>query len=191
MKKLFMLSSLFLFPILSAEQYVSLSAGPDFSHITNSSEHGQKVGYRVGAAYGYKFSNAVRAELEVSYRDASKRTKYVYSEGTDEKTHISSHSMSYLVNVAYDIGSLETYNLTPYLGGGVGVCNNTYQLKTRKGDVTTNTDKGKDDRFAWQLIAGAKYPVAEKTEVAVEYKYFNGAYHAKNHSVSAALIRSF
>jgi opacity protein-like surface antigen len=193
MRKFLALVAFLFVPALSfCGQYVSLAVGPDYAYRTDDSEHGQKVGYKVGGSYGYLFGNSIRGELELCYRDSSKRTKYEYSEGgDDQKTHISSHSMSYLANVLYDVGELSTYGLVPYVGGGVGMCSNTYSLRTKKGDVTVNKDSGKDDRFAWQIIAGAKYPVAEKTEVAVEYKYFVGAYHAKNHSVSAALVRSF
>jgi hypothetical protein len=38
---------------------------------------------------------------------------------------------------------------------------------------------------------GAKYPIADKVELAAEYKYFVGQYHGRNHSVVAAIIRSF
>lgn len=184
-------ASLSLLP-LTAEQYVSVQAGTDYCHHTDENDRGQKIGYKVGATYGYKFANGIRGELELAYRDGHKRTSYVYVDGGDDsKTHVSSHSMSYMANFAYDIGGLQTYGITPYVGAGIGVCSNTYELKTQKGGVTTNRDHGKDDRFAYQLIAGAKYPIAEKLELAGEYKYFVGAYHAKNHSFSAALIRSF
>lgn len=194
MKKILALSTIFILPYfaLSGEQYVSLQAGADYPYRTDDSEHGQKVGYRLGGSYGYVFGNSIRGELELCYRDSSKRTSYVYSEGgDDQKTHISNHSMSYMANVCYDIGQLSTFSMTPYVGAGIGICSNTYDMRTKKGDVTINKDSGKDDRFAWQIIAGAKYRVAEKTDVAIEYKYFVGAYHAKNHSISAALVRSF
>lgn len=185
------LFSLSLLP-LTAEQYVTLQAGPDYCYRTDNNERGQKVGYKIGGSYGYKFENGVRLDVELSYRDGNKRTQYVYVEGGDDsKTHVSNHSMSYLANVSYDIGSLQTYGVTPYVGIGIGLCSNTYKLKTKTGAITTNEDQGKDDRFAWQLIAGAKYPVGEKLALAAEYKYFVGAYHSKNHSFSAALVRSF
>ena len=176
---------------LIAGQYVGISGGADYAHHTDS-EKGEKIGYKVGATYGYKFSNGFRGEFELAYRDGQKRTLYVSSDGgADAKTHESRHSISYLVNVSYDIAGLATYGITPFVGAGVGRCCNSYETKTQMGRDVTNRDKGNEDRFAWQLIAGAKYPIADQLELAGEYKYFNGDYHAKNHSFSAALIRSF
>lgn len=196
MKKLFFLAPLFLFQTLTADQYVSMHAGTDYAHRTDENDRGQKVGYGVGGAYGYKFDSGVRLEAELSYRDGHKRTVYEYvaqdAEGDqDLKTHVSNHSLSYMANLAYDVGSLMTYGITPYVGAGVGLCSNTYELKTQKGDNTINRDHGKDDRFAYQLIGGLKYPIAERLDLAAEYKYFVGQYHAKNHSFSAALVKSF
>lgn len=193
MKKLIFLAAIFALPLsVQAGQYASLSGGTDYSNRTDDNNHGQKVGYRLGVSYGYKFGNGFRSEFELSYRDGNKRTVYEFSDGgADKRTHESNHSLSYMANVAYDIGSMSMYGVTPFIGAGVGFCSNTYELKTRIGDEITNKDKANDDRFAWQLIAGAKYPVAEQVDLAMEYKYFCGQYHAKNHSFSAALVRSF
>ena len=190
MKKL--IFGLFLSPFfLTAGQYVSMSAGADYAHHTNL-EKGEKIGYKVGASYGYKFSTGLRGEFEISYRDGRKRTVYIFSDGgADQKTHKSHYSMSYMSNFCYDIGSLTTYGIAPYVGAGIGLCCNSYESKTQKGDAVTNRDKSNEDRFAWQLIGGIKYPISENLEIAGEYKYFNGDYHAKNHSFSAALVRSF
>jgi opacity protein-like surface antigen len=190
MKKL--LFGLFLTPIfLTAGQYVSMSAGADYAHHTDLKK-GEKVGYKVGASYGYKFVNGLRGEFEIAYRDGHKRNEYLFVEGEgDTKKHVSHHSISYLCNCLYDIGGLTTFNVTPYVGGGVGLCCNSYESKTQTGDAVTNRDKATEDRFAWQLIGGVKYPVSENLEIAGEYRYFNGDYHAKNHSFSAALVRSF
>lgn len=192
MKKLIFLGAAIFTQVLSAEQYVGLSGGPDFFHHTGESQKGQKVGYKIGGVYGYKFANGIRAEAEIAYRNGDKRTVYEYSDnGPDKKTHVSNYSMSYMANVSYDIGNLQMYGFTPFIGAGVGFCNNSFEKKTKIGDAVANRDKGKDDRFAYQLIAGAKYPVAEKLELSAEYKYFIGQYHGKNHSFSAALVRSF
>ena len=193
MKKLFTFFSVLFLPVcLIAGQYVSLQVGPDYCYRTDDNDHGQKVGYKVGGSYGYKFINGIRGEVELAYRNGHKRTVYVYSDGgADSKTHVSGHSMSYMANFLYDVGGLSTYGIVPYLGAGVGLCSNTYNLKTQKNDSVTNRDHGKDDRFAWQAIVGAKYPIADQLDMGLEYKYFCGQYHAKNHSISAVLVRSF
>lgn len=190
MKNLVLATVLLPFSLI-ASQYVGISAGADYAHHTNA-EKGEKIGYKVGGCYGYKFANGVRGEFEICYRDGHKRNQYIFTEGgADQKTHVSHHSISYMANCVYDIGNLTTYGITPYVGSGVGLCCNSYELKTQTGGKVTNRDKGNEDRFAWQLLAGAKYPIAENLELAAEYKYFVGDYHAKNHSFSAALIRSF
>lgn len=192
MRKFLALAVLLFTPfMMNAGQYLGVKGGSDYCHRTDANDHGQKVGYVVGGFYGYKFANDVRGEVEISYRDGHKRTTYVYSDGgDDQKTHASNHSMSYMANALYDVAQISTYGVTPFVGAGLGLCSNTYELKTQKGDFT-NRDKGKDDRFAYQIIAGAKYSIAENMELAAQYNYFVGMMHAKNHSFSLALIRGF
>ena len=47
--------SLSLLP-LTAEQYVGIGAGSDYCHRTDEEARGQKVGYKIGGSYGYKFA---------------------------------------------------------------------------------------------------------------------------------------
>lgn len=191
MKKLCALATVLLPFSLIASQYFSVSGGADYAHHTDMKK-GEKIGYKIGASYGYKFSNGVRGEFELCYRDSHKRTQYIFVDGgADQKTHVSHHSVAYVASCLYDISSLKTFDITPYVGAGIGLCCNSYETKTQKGDDVTNRDKSNEDRFCWQLIAGAKYPIADQLELAGEYKYFVGDYHAKNHSFSAAIVRSF
>lgn len=193
MRKFLALGTFFLLPILtlSAGQYVGIHGGSDYPYHTDASRSGQKVGYHVGGTYGYDWGNQIRTELEVSYREAHKRTKYVVKDEQEEsRDHQSTHSLSYMANVCYDISQLQVYNVTPYVGAGIGYAQNTDKSKLQK-ETTTNEMREHDDRFAWQILAGASYPIADKTSVSARYAFHVGHEHQKNHSFGIALIRSF
>jgi opacity protein-like surface antigen len=190
MKKLFFLGCLFISSAAFAGQYVGVNAGTDYCYHTDD-VRGQKVGYQLGAVYGYKFENGLRSEIEMTYRDGQKVKKYVFSDGDDQSTHSCSYSMAYMVNAVYDVVQLRLMEVTPYIGVGLGLSQNTEDLKVKKGKEVINRDKSHDDRFAYQAIVGGKYALNEKLDVAGQYTYHIGRAHAKNHAFGMHLIRSF
>lgn len=193
MKKLFALGTLFLLPIfsLSAGQYVGIHGGSDYLYHTKESNSGQKVGYKVGGVYGYDWGNNLRTEVELSYRHAERSTKYVENaDKIESKEHKSNHSLALMANVIYDVNQLTWYDVSPYVGLGVGYSQNTQKAKLQS-EKFTNEEKERDDRFAWQGIVGLKYPIAEKMTMAAQYNYFCASEHAKDHSFSLSLLRSF
>ena len=190
MKKFFL--SLICLPLsLIAAQYVGINGGTDYPYRTNESNSGQKVGYKVGAMYGYDWGNNLRTEAELAYRHAERSTRYVEKEDRIEsKEHRSNHSLALMVNAIYDINQLTWYNISPYVGVGIGYCQNTEKSKLQT-EKYTNEEKERDDRFAWQGIVGFKYPFAEKMSLSAQYNYFCASEHAKHHGFSLIVIRSF
>lgn len=177
---------------LTSGQYFGISGGTNDQVLTNKSDSGLKVGYHALAKYGYKFASNIRAEAEIAYRLG--RFKTVYHMGEKDvilaKEHNSIYSWSYMVNALYDINQLNVYGVTPYVGAGVGYCETTEKNKIQY-DERTQEDKLKDKRFAYQMIGGLSYPITETVSAGVEYHYFVGRSHQKDHSVGMTLVRSF
>lgn len=191
MKKLLTIATLAFLPLTAwCGQYVGLNLGTDYTFLTNKNDEGLKIGYKAGMTYGYALDSGIRAEIEVAYRKNSFRTKYdLIGDATTGRSYHSMHSWSYMANVLYDIKQLNTYSVIPYVGLGVGYCQDTEKLKYKADAVTES--KMRDDRFAYQAIAGLKYPVNEIVTLGLEYHYFCGRAHAKDHNVELALVRSF
>jgi opacity protein-like surface antigen len=190
MKNLFLSAILFLAPLsLFAEQYVGGNFGTTYLHQTKDSDS-PKVGYRLGAVYGYLFDSGVRVEADFAFRNNEYSKKYVESNAEiASETSRSMHSWAMLANVLYDVNQLSTYNVVPYVGFGVGYAHNVEKIKVKSANATS--EKKEDDRLAYQLIVGAKYPIADKVYAGVQYTYHVGRTHAKNHDASVHLVRNF
>lgn len=192
--KLFTLTSIFAlaFSNLIGSQYVGFHGGPDYGFRTDQSNSGQKVGFQVGGVYGHDIGSNFRAEAEISYRKAHKRT--VYSDkGEDQlasKKYDSRHAWSYMLNVCYDIRQLDIFSIVPYAGIGIGFSDSVQELKV-KYDSHSDSEKRRDCDFAWQGIAGITYNLADNIDSRVQYTYHRGQQHTINHSVCAAVIKVF
>lgn len=192
MKFLTFLASFALCAVLSAGQYVGIATGTNNAMVTDKSDAGLKIGYHATLKYGYVFTSGIRSEAEVTYRMGKYKTIY-HMDGVDNilsKEHNSVYSWAYMANVLYDIGNLKVFEVVPYLGIGVG-----YNMATEKNkikfDDKTDEDKFKDSRFAYQGIIGAKYPIYDSVSIGMEYRYFVGRNHQKDHSVGVNMVKSF
>ncbi len=188
----FLAVSLFSIFSLSAAQYVGVAAGTNNATLTDQNNKGLKIGAHGMFKYGYVFSSGIRSEAEISYRTGRYKTIYNMSdkEVVSSRVFNSMHSWSYMVNALYDVVQLETYDVVPYFGIGAGFCQNTQNLK-EKFDTRTEEAKIKDKRFAYQGIVGLKYAINENLSTGLEYHYFCGRSHQKDHSVGMTLVRSF
>ena len=191
MKRLIFLGIAILPFTLSAAQYFGIDAGINHLELTNESDSGLKVGMRAGAKWGYIFDSGLRGEVELAYRINHFKTRYVLAseDQLKSKSYRSMHSWSYMINVLYDVKQLQVASVIPYVGLGIGYAQNTEKLKF-KGDATHET-KERDNRFAYQAIIGAKYPINDTLSAGLEYHYFCGQSHAKDHSVGMTLVRTF
>jgi opacity protein-like surface antigen len=174
------------------QQYLGMAVGTDYCFLTNSSNSGLKVGIKAGLIYGYYFESGFRGELEVSFRKNSFRTKYNAKKDDliISKVYRSMHSWTYMANLLYDINRLTYRTIVPYVGIGIGYCQFTDKNKY-KSDTEVNVEKEKDDRFVYQGIVGARYSINPEVEAGIQYQYFCGQSHAKNHSITLSMIRNF
>jgi opacity protein-like surface antigen len=135
-----------------------------------------------GLGIGYQFNNWFRADVTGEYRARAnfKGLDVIRSRSgevfTDEYTGSKSEWL-FLANAYIDLGTW--YNLTPFIGAGVGVSYNTiHDFKDTcvivnvcdGGSVATAQDVSKWN-FAWALHAGVAYKVTNNFTVELAYRY--------------------
>lgn len=71
-----------------------------------------------------------------------------------------------MVNGYFDAPFWKSWNITPYVGGGIGA-DYVHQSITVLGESFDGTNTG----FAWQVMAGLHYFLVEDLGFSVEYKF--------------------
>jgi opacity protein-like surface antigen len=194
MKKFGILLSFFAFsfPVFSqttTHQYVNVNFGGSHVFSTNSSQS-PKVGFKTGFRYGYKFESGFRGELEVGYRQNHHATQVKLENQVLSKSYSSLKSWAYMFNLLYDVNQVAYQGLIPYAGFGLGYAHNTTNNKVKFVDKTSE-NKLHDDRFAYQALVGIKYLFSADVDVGLEYQYFCGKSHAKDHSFALVVGKNF
>ena len=157
----------------------------DYNLVTsvNTAQKGFDSAMLFGIGVGYQFNNWFRADLTGEYRSRSNfhGLDIVRSGGstyTDEYTGSKSEWLM-LLNGYVDLGTW--YNLTPFVGAGIGASYNTiHDFKDTcsivsvctGGSVATGKDNSKWN-FAWALHAGVAYKVTNAFAVELAYRYVN------------------
>ncbi|MGN6356824.1 MAG: outer membrane protein, partial [Novosphingobium sp.] len=109
------------------------------------------VGYDFGGIVGYDFG-AFRLEAEGAYKRVSVK---------DIPGHVD--ALSFMVNGLVDFGPDD--GLQGFVGGGVGVARVGANIPVAVNDS--------DSGFAWQLLAGIRYPLSERVDLGLKYRFFN------------------
>lgn len=138
----------------------------------NSADASRKVGYTIGGAVGFDFGTNVRAEAEINYK-ANDTNELKEATGTKGYTSTIS-ALSFMANAYYDLHSLGSYGVMPYVGAGVGVA----RLSTNDGVIaggTTFVQDGSDTVLAYQAGLGVAYTISPKALLDVGYRYFRTA----------------
>ena len=130
-----------------------------------------KVGYDVGGVIGYDFGG-FRLEAEASYRRAgadgfnvSSKTTFANSSGT-LTGNVS--ALSFMVNGMLDFGPDD--GLQAFVGGGGGV-GRVKVLADATGTAFDINDS--DSGFAWQALAGIRYPITDHVDLGLKYRLYN------------------
>lgn len=137
-----------------------------------------KTGWMAGGYLGYRFCNGIRAEGEAVYRYNRTKTIKGDTHGVHiPHQHIKGHARtwSFMANGLYDF-DVDCWCLVPYLGAGIG-----YDVTK----ISACHEHGDENGFAWQVIAGALYPIDDCMEMGLEYRYHQGNQdrHLHNNSV--------
>ena len=135
-----------------------------------------KTGYDIGTMVGYDFGS-FRLEGEVSYRRAEVQqiNSNLGRTGVQPVTFPFGKvsSFSGMLNGFVETGADDGLQL--YAGGGVGYGRVKVQASGRTSPNHLIRIDGKDDGFAWQLLAGARVSVTDNIDLGLKYRFFNQA----------------
>jgi OOP family OmpA-OmpF porin len=156
----------------------------------------QKKGFDVDGIIGYDFG-PFRLEGEAGYKQAI--LKSISTQGNADSYGRTS-VLSFMVNGLLDFGSDD--GLSGFVGGGAGVGRvklGNYGIRG-SGQIVDDSDTG----FAYQAIAGVRYPVTTNVDVGLKYRFFNenkvdlvndngvgSRTRFRSHSLLASLIYNF
>jgi len=135
----------------------------------------RKPGLAVVGSVGWGFGNGLRAEIEGSWRENSARTHNTGNLGDYGYGGGRTSTYAVMGNVFYDFNNLSPM-IVPYVGAGVGYAwqrnNNVYNAAADDSYTWTHDTSG---AFAWQLMAGAAFPIAAipGLSLTAEYRFFS------------------
>lgn len=118
----------------------------------------------VGGALGYRFTRNIRAEFNLSYRNADIDSATFDGVGTVEGAGDVS-ALTGMVNVYYDFATGSKFR--PYIGAGLGFAR--IELDSDANAAMVSNDS--DTVFAWNLMAGIAYAVSDNAEITLGYRY--------------------
>jgi opacity protein-like surface antigen len=159
-----------------AGPYVSVDAGPTFYQNGELKNFGGpasgSVHYQVGgmtdADIGYAFNRYVAAGVEFGLSGTSIDSIPNYSL-SDARIY----NVPFLANVTFSYPIPHT-NLTPYIGGGAGGSDSTFDPGNMQNNTSGNyvTGSENDVVFAWEAYAGLRFQLSPNMSLGVGYKYF-------------------
>ncbi|MCA3356398.1 MAG: OmpA family protein [Roseomonas sp.] len=126
---------------------------------------------------GYGFGNGIRAEVEGAIRSSDVDSTTINNRAATGSGRY--QSLAFMANILYDLDlrliGIDTTAIVPYIGGGIGYHSGSVDDARMSNATTRITADGDDGRFAYQIIAGASFPIASVPGLAftAEYRYFN------------------
>ena len=177
-----------------------LKAELDFGGYGADYAANRDVGYDIDVIAGYDFG-MIRLEGELAYKRVAhgEGDLTIFGDGTfNNEFSDDGHTTAWsaMGNVLLDFGGPDEVNL--FVGGGLGYA---------KVKVNSDFSDGRlysEGGFAWQLLAGARYPVNRNLDVGVKYRYANlgnhreeedggqlRVNHLRSHSALFSLIYNF
>ena len=169
--------------------------------IDNAVEVDHDMGFDVGGIVGYDFGG-FRIEGEGSWKKANVDT-IIANIGQRPGTYDGDGDLqifSAMLNGLVDFGSDDGVNF--FAGAGLGIAEVQTDFTNRPaGSYIVQEDY---DEFAWQLLAGLRFPLSDRVDLGVKYRYFNVedidtateagdavGFDVSTHSVLAQLLVNF
>ena len=146
---------------------VSFTQDADFVDTASTGDFEIDETVNVAVAAGRQITDNIRAELELSYRDADIDTFNVVGTGS-ASVDGDLQSTALLVNGYYDFRAGKKFR--PYLSAGAGIVHHDGEVSG--GGVTLSDN---DTVFAYQLGAGASYAIADNTSLFGGYRYLGSS----------------
>lgn len=162
--------------------YLSLNGGASihtddvaFSNGTNTVETDFDTGFTFGGAVGYRWHDHTfggfvpRTELEVSYTENDADTIDFSGNGAGNEVVADGSQISNVGiygNLFFDLPNVVSNDITPYIGGGVGLNIVNHNLLYGAGGLNLNDDG--DTVFAWHVTAGASYALTDQLSTFVD-----------------------
>ncbi|MBO0346904.1 outer membrane protein [Roseibium limicola] len=131
--------------------------------------------WMIGVGVGYQFNDYFRSDLTLDYEAKATARGYAVcgtcsTNFSEERTDLDIWTV--MLNGYVDLGTW--YNLTPYVGAGVGAsyirASNTISINPGSTAATYDKDNG-EFNFAWALMAGASYAVNQNLSIDAGYQY--------------------
>lgn len=122
------------------------------------------TGYLLGAAVGYKYSDAISVELEYAYRNSGLKS---VSGFTIDRDKLTSNAVMLNGYYAFDaFGATQAWR--PYFGAGLGTVSTEYKIGNASG---TDTFKN-NSQLGYQVMVGVAYDLNPKWDLYGEARYF-------------------
>ncbi len=181
----------------------------------NASTADFKTGYDVDGLIGYDFG-MFRLEAETGYKRSKLKgysSTLPISDGLTPPLPAGAYDasgklsvLSFMLNGLLDFGPDD--GLGGYVGGGAGIAK-VWETKFKTADSATagggSFVSDSDTGFAWQAIAGVRFPVSTNVDFGLKYRFFNaqgvktvGKYspdefdgRVRTHSLLASLVYNF
>lgn len=146
------------------------------------------TGFMVAGTYGYRLCYGFRFEIEYAYRRNPLKKIYFYD--ISHKFSGRYQSNAAMANLVWDIpfnNYFCTWLFQPFIGGGVGLDYQEIQAKSRRFCCHK-----KKKQFAWQAVAGIKYPIFCNMNIFAEYRFHKGGFRKfENHTIGGGLTYNF
>ena len=126
----------------------------------------------VGAGAGWRFTPNLRGDITFDYRpDFNQNTSFGIGPGAKSGLH----NWTLMANGYYDFTIDAIQPLVPYVGGGIGVAQNSVDGVTVgvPGTGLARISGHDTNQFAWQLSAGVTYNFSPNLALDVGYRYLN------------------
>jgi opacity protein-like surface antigen len=155
-----------------ARLYVQLDAGlamvgnSDVSLFGVSGDVEFDPGFAVGGAVGYRIEEWMRAELNLSYREAD--VDKVQALGPTLSGAGDAGAFSALANLYFDFKPRSP--VTPYMGVGIGIAHIDVDSNDSANVLIVNDDS---TELAWNVMAGAAWSVTDNVDLTLGYRYLS------------------